>query len=144
MNQKHHELSHYPNLDQVSMLGFRSSIFSYYTFSENKQKPEEPTNQQNSRTWHDLEAIESLALEIGDGFDRLSLLLGAPILDLVQDIDSRGILGLDPKVLFVAEHRSVHRREIDGRNGESSVHVEDDASEASFGRRIWSRKIGNG
>ena len=84
-------------------------------------------------TRHDLKAIETLALENGDGFVRLLLLLGAPILDLVQDIDPGRILRPNFEILVLTENSSVHCREIDGRDGEGAVHVQNDSPEASFG-----------
>ena len=64
-------------------------------------------------TGHDLEAIESAALEIGDGLVGLVLLLGAPGLNVVEDINPGRILGLDSDVLLLAEHGSVHCGEVD-------------------------------
>lgn len=68
-------------------------------------------------TGHDLEAIEALALVIGDGLVGLELLLGAPVLNVVQDVNPGRVLSLHPPELVFAEHGLVHCGEIDGGDG---------------------------
>lgn len=70
---------------------------------------------------------------MGDGVVGVALLLGRPLLDVLQYVDSRGALGLDPPVLVVAEHRPVHGGEIDDGDGEGAVHVENDTPQPRFG-----------
>lgn len=64
-------------------------------------------------TGHDLEAIEAAALVISDGLVGHLLLLGAPALNVVQDVDSGRALRLDSAVLIVAKDGLVHGDEID-------------------------------
>lgn len=85
-------------------------------------------------TGHNSEAIKSLALEIGDDFVRPALLIGSPILNNVQNIDSRWVLSSDSIMLVVAKHGFIHSGEIDDGDSEGAVHVEDDSPEAAAGR----------
>lgn len=64
-------------------------------------------------TGHNLEAIEALALEIGNNFVSLLLLLGTPTLDVMQNVNSGRTLGFDGEVLLFTEYGLVHCLEID-------------------------------
>lgn len=92
---------------------------------------------QSGFTGHDLEFIESVFFETGDGVIGLALLMRRPVVDEVQDVDSGGVWGFDAVILVVAEDGFVHGDEIDNGDGECAVHVENDASEARFGGGVW-------
>lgn len=80
---------------------------------------------------HDLEAIEALLFKIGNDFVRTPLFIGAPALNVVQNVDAGGVLRLDGTVLFFAKNGPVHRREVDNGNSQGAVHVEHNASQTS-------------
>lgn len=84
------------------------------------------------QTRHDLEALETLTLDLGDGVVGLVLFMRRPSLDVTQNVDAGRVFGLQPEILRIAEHRPVHGRKIDDRDGEGAVHVENDASETRF------------
>lgn len=95
------------------------------------------------QTRHDLEALKTLTLDLGDGVVGLLLFMRRPSLDVTQNVDARRVFRLQPAVLRVAEHRPVHGRKIDDRDGEGAVHVENDASEARFeGGRMGGHLLG--
>lgn len=119
--------------------------FSDNIFSANKSNPEH----RNSHTRHDLKAIKSLSLVISYSLVSLPLLLGAPILNLLQYIDPRRVLRLNPPVLVRTEHRSIHCREIDRRDRKSPIHVEHHAPQApslraAGGVGSWGWECGHG
>jgi len=95
------------------------------------------------QTRHDLEALETLTLDLGDGVVGLLLFMRRPSLDVAQNVDAGRVFRLEPVVLGVAEHRPVHGLKIDDRDGEGAVHVENDASEARFeGGRMGGHSLG--
>ena len=89
----------------------------------------------NGETRHELEAIKSRACVFGDSLIGFALLIGGPALNMVQNVDPRGVLGFDSLVLVFSEDGPVHCGEIDDGDGEGTVHVENDASQACFGER---------
>lgn len=84
-------------------------------------------------TGHNLEALKTPALELGDGLVGLALPGRAPRLDVVENVNPGGVLGPDGAVLVVAEDVAVHGREVDDGDGERAVHVEDDPSQSRLG-----------
>ena len=115
------------------MLNPKSIIFSL-TFSFRF-----PSNQELTR--HDLEAIKALFFEISNNLISFSLLIGTPILNVMQNINPRRVFSFDPLVLVVSEDSLVHCSEVDDGNGEGAVHVENDAAEAGFGGESGHGKV---
>ncbi|CAM8906310.1 unnamed protein product [Rhodiola kirilowii] len=62
----------------------------------------------------------------------------------MQDINPGRIPRLDSQILLFSKHIFGHSQEIDDRNGQRSVHVEDDASEARTGRRVGNSDVAGG
>lgn len=96
-------------IDEAQLTAHKIHLSFFKQFS---RLPNRFSNEQQP-TWHDLKPIEALALKLGYCFIGLALLLGAPILNVVQYIDSGGVLGFDGEVLFIAEDGLIHGREID-------------------------------
>lgn len=90
-------------------------------------------NDEKKVTRHNLEALKTPALEVGDGLVGLALPGRAPRLDVVENVDAGGALGPDGAVLVVAEDVAVHGREVDDGDSECAVHVEDDAPQSRLG-----------
>lgn len=94
-------------------------------------------------TRHDLEFIESVLFEAGDGIIRSALLMWGPVVDEFQDVDSGRVWGFDAVILVVAEDSFVHGDEIDDGDSECAVHVKNNASEARFGGGVC-HSVGRG
>lgn len=90
-------------------------------------------NSHQKLTRHDLEAIKALFFEISNNLVSFLLLFGSPTLNVVQDINPRGVFSFDSLVLVVSEDSLVHCGEVDDRDGEGAIHIENDAAEAGFG-----------
>jgi len=84
------------------------------------------------RTRHDLKALETLTLDLSNGVECLALFVRWPAVDVAQNVDAGRVFRFEPQVLLVAQHRPVHRRKIDHRDGQGAVHVENDAPQARF------------
>lgn len=63
-----------------------------------------------------MEAIKALAFKISDNLIGLALLIGAPILNMVQNIDPGGVFRFNSCVLVFSEDGLVHCGEIDDRD----------------------------
>lgn len=100
------------------------------------------------RTRHDLKALETLTLDLSNGVVGLALFVRRPPFDVAQNVDAGRVFRFEPQVLLVAQHRPVHRRKIDHRDGEGAVHVENDTPQARFDAgsmmghslRLWERR----
>ena len=75
------------------------------------------------RTRHDLKAFKTLTLDLSNGVVGLALFVRRPPFDVAQNVDAGRVFRFEPQVLLVAQHRPVHRRKIDHRDGQGAVPV---------------------